>query len=255
MKKKKLLNSMILGGDRSGTTWINDLCSQHPDIFICPVTRREFLSKKEVLKKRFFSKLKFNCPLEEHKNEKIILGMRNMQIYHNSKVAKMYFDYNNGIKFLLSLRNPIERTVSQYQISTKMKIDKGLNQDFFDINKDITKDKSYVQRSYIFFMLENYLKLFPKNNFFIFPIEKVNQNPKKWINKIFSFLDIQNIEDLNFEKPSSNKRRINEDIKFIDINEETKKKIVSWCLEDVKKLTDLSGIDLIEFWNLKNLIN
>ena len=104
-------------------------------------------------------------------------------------------------------------------------------------------------------MLENYLKLFPKKNFFIFPIEKVNQNPKKWINKIFSFLDIQNIEDLNFEKPSSNKRNIKENIKFVDINEETKKKIVGWCLEDIKKLSDLSGLDLIEFWNLKNWIN
>ena len=166
----------------------------------------------------------------------------------------MYFDHNCNIKFLLSLRNTIERTVSQYQIRAKMQIDKGLRQDFFDINKDITKDKSYVKRSYIFFMLENYLKLFPKKNFFIFPIEKVNQNPKKWINKIFSFLDIQNKEDLNFEKPSSTNRNIKENIKFVDKRETKKNR--SWCLEDIKKLSDLSGLDLIEFWNLKiGLIN
>ena len=59
-----------------------------------------------------------------------------------------------------------------------MQIDKGLRQDFFDINKDITKDKSYVKRSYIFFMLENYLKLFPKKIFYISNRESKSKSEK-----------------------------------------------------------------------------
>ena len=145
MLKFKMLNSMILGGDRSGSTWIHDLCSQHPDIFLCPVNRREFLSKKEVLKKRFFSKLKFNCPMKDHKNEKIIMGMRNMQIYHTPEVAKMYFDYNSKIKFILSLRNPIHRTVSQYQVWSKKQVTLGSDQVIFDINKEIHKNQPYMK--------------------------------------------------------------------------------------------------------------
>lgn len=222
--KKKLLNSMILGGDRSGTTWINDLCSQHPDIFVCPVSRREFLSKAEVLKRRFFSKLKFNCPLDNYNDEKIILGMRNIQLYHTPKVAEMYYNYNKNIKFLFSLRNPIDRTFSAFKMNKYIKILAGMREVNFDINNEITKEQPYVKKGNIYSMLKFYLNLFPKTNFFVFPIEKVNHDPKEWINRIFSFLDIQKIEKLNFEKAIHNKMKFQKNIQFADMNEETKKK-------------------------------
>ena len=250
LKNKKKLNSMILGGDRSGTTWINGLCAQHPDIFVCPVTRREFLSKQEVTKKRFFSKLKFNCPLDDHKNEKIILGMRNMKIYHDIRVAKMYFDYNKNIKFILSLRHPVERTISSYQIRAKKLITKGIKKEIFDINSDITKEQPYVQRSLIYSMLKSYLYYFPKNNFFLIPIERINKNPNEWMNKIFSFLEIEKNDNLNYTKVSSNQRIVDRKIEFAPINEDTKKKIINWCLEDILKLSELSKIDLVNYWNL-----
>ncbi|MDA7447725.1 sulfotransferase [Candidatus Pelagibacter ubique] len=250
-KNKKKLNVMILGGDRSGTTWIHGLCAQHADIFVCPGNRREFLSKQEFKKKRFFSKLKFNCPLDNHKNEKIILGMRNMQIYHDFRMAKMYFDYDRNIKFILSLRNPIERTISSYQVRVKKLVSNGLKKEIFDINSDITKEQPYVQRSLIYSMLESYLDYFPKKNFFIFPIEKVNKNPNEWMNNIFSFLEIEKNNNLDYTKVSSNQRNVNSKIKFVSINEETKKKIVHWCLEDILKLSDLSKMDLVKYWNLE----
>ena len=249
-KNKKILNSIILGGDRSGTTWIQGLCAQHVDIFVCPVNRREFLSKKEVTKKRFFSKLKFNCPLDDHKNEKIILGMRNMQIYHDFRVAKMFFDYNKNIKFILSLRHPVERTISSYQIRAKKLSANGIKKEIFDINSDITKEQPYVQRSLLYSMLKSYLDYFPKKNFFLVPIERINQNPNEWMNNIFSFLEVEKNNNLNFAKVSSNHRNVDNKIKFIPINEETKKKITRWCLEDILKLSDLSKMDLVNYWNL-----
>ena len=74
-----------------------------------------------------------------------------MQIYHTPKVARMYFDHNCNIKFLLSLRNPIERTVSQYQIRAKMQIDKGLRQDFLTLIRILQKTKVTL-REVIYFL-------------------------------------------------------------------------------------------------------
>ena len=251
MESKKILNTMIIGGDRSGTTWLQGLFAQHSDIFICPVNRREFLSKQEFMKKRFFSRLKFNCPLDNHKNEKIILGVRNMQIYHDHKVAKMYYSHNSNIKFLLSLRNPIERTISSYQIRIKKLVANGLQTKNFDMNKELTKEQPYLQRSLIYEMLKSYLDYFPKQNFFIFPIEMVNKNPNKWVNNMFSFLDIEETSSLNYAKTSNNYRDVDTNIKFVPLNENSKEKIVNWCMEGILRLSDLSKIDLLKFWNLK----
>ena len=70
---EKKLNAMVIGADRSGSTWLRTLCSQHPDIYVCPTWQREFLSKQQVVNRGFFSKIKFNCPFNEYKEEKIIL--------------------------------------------------------------------------------------------------------------------------------------------------------------------------------------
>ena len=70
------------------------------------------------------------------------------------------------------------------------------------------------------------------------------------MNNIFSFLEVEKNNNLNFAKVSSNHRNVDNKIKFIPINEETKKKITRWCLEDILKLSDLSKMDLVNYWNL-----
>jgi hypothetical protein len=99
-------------------------------------------------------------------------------------------------------------------------------------------------------MLKPYLNFFPKKNFLIFPIEKVNLHPQIWMNQIFSFLDLKEFNELNFEKSRTNKRKIKSSLKFIEINDDTKKKIISWCMEDISRLSNLIQLDLVRFWNL-----
>ena len=71
------------------------------------------------------------------------------------------------------------------------------------------------------------------------------------MNNIFSFLEIEKNNNLDYTKVSSNQRNVNSKIKFVSINEETKKKIIHWCLEDILKLSDLSKMDLVKYWNLE----
>ena len=190
--------------------------------------------------------------MKDHKNEKIIMGMRNMQIYHTPEVAKMYFDYNSKIKFILSLRNPIHRTVTISSLVKKTG-NFGSDQVIFDINKEIHKNQPYMKRSYIYSMLKEYLNFFPKKNFFFIPFEEIINDPLKWMNKIFSFLEIAHLKQLNFEETSRNQRNIQSKIKFIDINIETKKNSY-WTIEDIKQLEKIAEIDFIKFWNLSEWI-
>ena len=250
MPNKNLLNTMILGGDRSGSTWIDALCRQHPDIYVCPVGRREFLSKKEANKRRFFSKLKFNCPMDSYDNEKIILGTRNMKPYHTDKVAEMYHSYNKNIKFILSIRNPISRTVSGYAVRIFSRIQKGDTKKLFDINKELSPDEPHVRATFIYSMLKPYLELFPKENFSLTPIERLNADPSSNMAKIFSFLEVDTEIPLDFEESPTNHRKL-DNTHLVPINEDSKRLIVGWCEEELQMLSELTGINLTEFWDLK----
>ena len=48
---RKKIDAMIIGGDRSGSSFIKYLCSQHNDIYICPSPKG-----KKGSQKHFFSK-------------------------------------------------------------------------------------------------------------------------------------------------------------------------------------------------------
>lgn len=61
-----------------------------------------FSLKVEVNKRRIFYKSKFNCPMDDYRDEAVVVGVRNVRMYHGDKLAKMYFSYNPNMKFLLS---------------------------------------------------------------------------------------------------------------------------------------------------------
>ena len=242
---------MVIGGDRSGTRWPRSLCEQHPDIYFCPVRQREFLSKQEVVKRRLFTSLKFNCPTNDYRGEKIVLAMRNVARYHPDKVAKMYFSYNKNMKFLLSVRNPIDRTFSQYVGRMHTRIKRGDVSTTYDINKELGMEQPHVQKSLIYSMLEPYLDLFPAEQFFIYPYELMLQDTEHWLNKVFAFLGVT--QDIPLHDISELANPGKYDVAdFVPVSAESKRHLIELCMEDIEGLSELSGIDLVELWGLKS---
>lgn len=253
LKRRKVIDAMVLGADRSGSTWLRKLCIQNQDIYVCPVWQQEFLPKSEVTKRRIFSRIKFNCPMDQYQGEKIILGVRNMAIYHEDKVAKKYFSHNKNMKFLLSVRNPLERAFSLYVSGVNKRNAKDGICCTFDINKSISIEEPFVQKLMLYSLLKPYLELFSKESIFIYPMELMKQDTKYWINKAFNFLDVQEDIPLNDLQELANPGMY-ESGTFIPISPESKQYLVNLCMNEMEKISELSGIDLIELWNLKNYL-
>ena len=251
MKNERKVDAMVLGGDRSGSTWLRRLCSQHPDIFFCPVGQREFLSKHEVMKRRLLGRMKFNCPMNEYQGQKIVLGMRNVKPYHSDKVAKMYFSYNKNMKFLLSVRNPIDRTFSQYGGRMYKRMEQEGTRTTFDINQELGVEQPHVQKSLIYSMLEPYLDLFPPDQFFIYPMELMVQDTEHWLNKVFAFLGVQQNIPIHDAQELANPGKYDV-ADFVPMSAESKRHLIKLCMEDMEAMSELSGIDLVRLWGLES---
>ena len=71
-----------------------------------------------------------------------------------------------------------------------------------------------------------------------------------WINKVYEFLGVGKLEALkpvstNLANPGKYERA-----EFIPMSDGTKRHLVSLCEVETEKLSELSGIDLGEVWNL-----
>jgi hypothetical protein len=137
-------------------------------------------------------------------------------------ISNLYIDriklYNENIKLIIFLREPVSRAYSQYN----MIIDNGSisnNISFFDAtfndkyhvekHKIISRGFYYEQISYIY-------QHFPKNNIHICVSEDVLENPQIEYNKIFLFLGAGEIK-INFTD-SVHKRNYKKKISQDDFN-------------------------------------
>ena len=251
---KRKVDSMIIGADRSGSTWLRYLCSENSEIYVCPVWQKEFLSKQMVSSHRFYKPMKFNCPLKDYSGEKIVLGVRNMALYHSDKVAKLYFSHNKKMKFLLSIRNPIDRTFSQFMVRNLSKKDNG-EIPTYDINKELNTQDPHVKRTMVYTLLKPYLNLFSTKQFFIYPMELMKRDTRNWLRKLYAFLDVP-LEVpkslINLNKPANpgkyNKKN------FVPMSENSKHLLVKMCFNEIEQLSMLAKLDLMKIWNLKKYL-
>ncbi len=198
-----------------------------------------------------FGRMKFNCPMDELQGEQIVLGMRNMQPYHRDKVAKMYFSYNKDMKFLLSVRNPVDRTFSQYGARMHAEMRNGRTQTTFDINEDMGIEQPHVQKTLIYSLLVPYLDLFPPEQFFIYPMELMVEDTRHWMNKVFAFLGVTRDIPLHDTQTLANPGRYDL-ADFVPMSAESKRHLIELCMEDTEAMSELCGIDLVELWALKS---
>jgi hypothetical protein len=189
--------------------------------------------------------------MDEYRGEDIVLGMRNMQPYHGDKVAKMYFLYNRNMKFLLSVRNPVDRTFSQYGARMHAAMKNGGTRTTFDINEELGVEQPHVKKSLVYSLLEPYLDLFPPEQFFIYPMELMMQDTEHWLNKVFAFLGVQQNIPIHDAQKLANPGKYDV-ADFVPMSAESKRHLIKLCMEDIEGLSELSGIDLVRLWGLES---
>ena len=198
--------------------------------------------------------MKFNCPFDDYDGEKIVMGVRNMALYHGNKVAKLYFSHNKKMRFLLSIRNPIDRTYSQFMVRNLFIKENG-GIPTFDINKKLNPDEPHVKRTMTYTLIKPYLDLFSKNQFFIYPMESMKNDTEKWLKELYDFLRVptempKSLKDL--KKPANPGKYDKSD--FVPMSEDSKKYLVGICKVEVEQMSILSNLDLFEIWNLKKYL-
>lgn len=183
----RLPDFLIIGAQKSGTTWLWKMFRDHPDIRIPP--------KKEI---HYFDREILDKSIEWYMNQLVdprgttkIRGEKT-PCYAHLKIDSIRFirKLNPGLKIILLLRNPVERSWSQ----ARMEISKYNSRKLTD--NDITHcvfQSGLIRnsrRTDYRKIVENWSAVFPKSQIFIGFYDEVQNDPSALLSRICAFLGV-----------------------------------------------------------------
>jgi len=171
------------GFSRCGTTWLYRCLKEHPEICMSePKETNFFQLEKPESKLGHYSKFFLKCK----KNQ--IKGEVNPSYATNEGARKKIKKVNPNIKILFIIRTPIERSISQYLYGNKYSKEKKIN-----INEKELKEK-WGNKQHYYKYLKIWYNTFPKENIYIINLDEVEDKPRKTLENLYSFLEV----DKNF---------------------------------------------------------
>ncbi len=191
-------NLMVIGAQKGGTTWIHRNLARHPQIFMSKVKEMDFFTYSRKIEKENgfkeyldeFSSVKGVNIIGESTpgyfwtsdNSKWCLQSKNWNKDIPGSIKKMV---GKDLKFILSLRNPIDRAISAFYHHFKQGRISGKDA-FFDVaHKFGIIDMGFYKKHY-----QNWVDVFPKENIKVVNYRDIKTNTQELLNELCDFLGV-----------------------------------------------------------------
>lgn len=209
-----IVNFLIAGFQKCGTTSLADAVAKHPKIKVCSQKEPGYFNKKNPkLSSDFTYHELFN--FENARSDTLFFEATTsyswvLQYPHS---VESVYQYNPNMKLIFVIRDPIKRIESQY----RHEYFKAQETRVIDVA--VTSNPSYISRSMYYMQISWWRRLFPVDNIFIIKLEDLKIDPERTLRDIWRFLDLQPIEyselhienlnkSLDLKKPMAIKRLI-----------------------------------------------
>lgn len=241
--KYRIVEFIIMGVQKGGTTALANNISHHPEIYIDP-NPNPF--KSEI---HFFD-INFKKGIEFYKKHfdynKKIVGEKTPDLIYLDYTFPYIQSINPYLKIILILRNPIHRAISAWKLNKKYFNETNTFEEAIELelltkqneNKTFyTAVTHYLQRGLYYKQIQELLKWFSKDNLLILFNDEVKGNMEKEYNRVYKFLNLEPYTQeykLVFESDQNN----------IDIDKKLLNKLKKFFKKDVRDLEKFVGKNL-----------
>lgn len=221
----------IIWAAKSWSTSLYSYLNQHPEICMSPIKETNYFSRMDIdpekfnrwYKKKneldlekyfsqwilpkkhiaFIRKSKdYNALFRESSNEKYLWEASTSYLWSESAAKEIKEIYPDA-KFIIVLRNPIDRAYSHWQMDVRAwtaenKFLQALRNDINNKNKWWWISHLYKELWLYSEQVKRYLDLFPEKQIMVLLSEDIWWKEEKIMKEIFKFLGIKNIDDLHF---------------------------------------------------------
>lgn len=232
---------MLLGAQKTGTTALHDYIEQHPDV-LSP--KKKELHFFDSCVNKNIKDYHLNFPFKKFTRKTTFESTPRYLYFPDT--AKKLNTYNPKLKFIVVLRDPVERAYSAWNMYKQMAIQPWLKTFFKENEKECPKEKlstyfierdfpnfydwinfeinltrleqkdiiepSIVRRGYYKEQIEKYFKYFDKNQFLFIDTSELLNNRKDTLKEVFKFLGLKIIDLNELDLSEKHKREYSEPI-------------------------------------------
>ena len=206
-----MINLHIIGVQKAGTTALASFLQQHPSVYVVDGKEAHIFDHpnyEHQTDKNAFARRKYQQLLTNYASQKIICDATPITIY-KTEFLRACHQYNPEAKYILLLRNPIERAISHYHMSCEKgaekrcmlmaflrekqrlkKVEKQFNWPF----DSPMRQHSYLSRGLYSQQLQSLYSTVPQSRVLVLEHKKLKLQHANVMKEIFDFLDIEQVE-------------------------------------------------------------
>lgn len=183
-------NFLGLGAQKCASTWIHQVLSDHPEVFVSTPKEIDFFT-------HYFNR--GYCWYEDHfsaSSSALAIGEISPSYFCEVSTPERVHRYAPEMKMVLSLRDPVRRAFSNHL----HEIRKGhLRNGDLSFEAGHASNPMYLEQSRYGTHLENWRRYFPADQFLILVQEEIHAAPQSQAERLFDFLGI----DTSFRSESA----------------------------------------------------
>lgn len=190
-----IANFLVIANKRCGTSWLNKNLAEHPDIFMTEKKGVHFFDQHYEKGVSFYEKYFIKAENEKWRGE------TEHSYFWDDRVPQRIYKFLGVIPLILSLRQPVERAYSYFQLQNRDK--ETADYDFESVfMKALEENHPMIAWGFYGRQLKKYLQYFSLEKLHIIKFENIKTNPKKTIQSVYSFLGVNS----DFVPPLLNKK-------------------------------------------------
>lgn len=221
-----MVNAIIIGVQKCGTTTLANWISQHPQVQFCSQKEPDFFSRNPDWKEGLDAYHNLYGIGESFSDDKLWIEASTSYSWYLEfpDVATRLHEYNPELKLIYIVREPISRIKSHY----KHNFLKGHTKKSF--SKAVVKEPEYLAHSSYEVQARPFLNSFQRENLLFLKFEDLITREDTVLTKVFDFLDLppvigrdkfdfspQNVSD-SLKKVSPLKKFIAPLVRFLPLN-------------------------------------
>ncbi|MDD5363780.1 MAG: sulfotransferase [Gallionellaceae bacterium] len=170
-----------IGAQKCASSWLYDILADHPEVALSEKKELDFFSYHY---ENGYSWYESQFP---NKASAKAVGEISPSYFNEASVPERVQLYSPGLRILLSLRDPVERALSQHRHMIRVGAVSGPD---FGFETALADNPSYFDQGRYATHLSRWLACFPKDQVLVVLMDDIRKSPEGTARRVYEFLNI-----------------------------------------------------------------